>query len=99
MYSVSYMYGYCLITRIIIDCTVNNSVVIAVYNNQLMIMQIKLFALLLLVIIFTDAVEVTNEGINFPKIPHLLAKVQQLEAKIMVRTNIRNTRETTDMQT
>ena len=51
------------------------------------------------IIIFTDAVEVTEEDINSPLVSHLLAKVQQLESKIMVRSNTRNTRQTTEKPT
>ena len=59
-------------------------------------MRIKIFTLLFVVILLTDAVEVTDEDINSPLVSYLLAKVQRLEAKMMVRPNIRNTRQTTD---
>ena len=49
--------------------------------------------LLFFVISFTDAVEVIDEDINSPLISYLLAKVQQLEAKMIVKPNVRNTRE------
>jgi len=50
------------------------------------------FVLSLFVAIFlTDAIEVTDEDINSPLVSYLLAKLQQLESKIMVRPNIRNT--------
>ena len=42
---------------------------------------------------FADAVEVTNEDINSPLVSYLLAKVQRLEAKMMAKPNVRNTRE------
>ena len=45
------------------------------------------------VILLTDAVEVTDEDINSPLVSYLLAKVQRLEAKMMAKPNIRNTRE------
>ena len=45
------------------------------------------------VILLTDAVEVTNEDINSPLVSYLLAKVQRLEAKMMAKPNVRNTRE------
>ena len=45
------------------------------------------------VIYLTDAVEVTDEDINSPLISYLLAKVQRLEAKMMAKPNVRNTRE------
>ena len=62
--------------------------------------KMKIFTLLMFVIIFlTDAVEVTDEDINSPLVSYLLAKVQRLESKIMVRPNNRNTRETTDKPT
>ena len=51
------------------------------------------------IIIFTDAVEVTDEDINSPLVSYLLAKVQRLESQIMVRSNIRNTRQTTEKPT
>ena len=51
------------------------------------------------VIFFTDAVEVTDEDINSPLVSYLLAKLQQLESKIMVRPNIRTTRQTTQKPT
>ena len=63
-------------------------------------MKIKIFTLSFYIIIFlTDAVEVTDEDINSPLVSYLLAKVQRLEAKMMVRPNIRNTRQTTDKPT
>ena len=52
------------------------------------------FVLSLFVIVFlTDAVEVTDEDINSPLVSYLLAKVQRLEAKMMAKPNVRNTRE------
>ena len=54
---------------------------------------------LLVVIFLTDAVEVTDEDINSPLASYLLAKVQRLESKVMVRPNIRNTRQTTEKPT
>jgi len=60
----------------------------------------KIFALLIFTIIFlTDAVEVTNEDINSPLVSYLLAKLQQLESKIMVRPNSRTTRKVTQRST
>ena len=65
-----------------------------------MIMKNKVFTLTLLaIILLTDAVEVTDEDINSPLVSYLLAKVQRLESKIMVRPNIRNTRQTTEKPT
>ena len=62
-----------------------------------MIMKVEIVTLLLFVVIFlTDAVEATDEDINSPLVSYLLAKLQRLEAKMMVRPNIRNTRQTTD---
>ena len=59
-------------------------------------MRINIFgALCFVAFILTDAAEVTNEDINSPLVSYLLAKVQQLESKIMVRQSIRNARETT----
>ena len=59
-----------------------------------MVMKIEIFALSLFVIVFlTDAVEVTNEDTNSPLVSYLLAKVQRLEAKMMAKPNVRNTRE------
>ena len=52
-----------------------------------------LLLILFLVILFTDAVEVTDEDINSPLVSYLLAKVQRLEAKMMAKPNVRNTRE------
>ena len=61
---------------------------------------IKIFTLFLFIVIFyTDAMEVTDEDINSPLVSYLLAKVQRLESKIMVRPNIRNTRQTTEKPT
>ena len=52
------------------------------------------FALSFLVVIFlTDAVGVTDEDTSSPLVSYLLAKVQRLEAKMMARPNVRNTRE------
>ena len=48
---------------------------------------------LLLFIFLTDAVEVTDEDTNSPLVSYLLAKVQRLEAKMMAKPNVRNTRE------
>ena len=63
-------------------------------------MKIKTFILLLFFVIsLTDAVEVTDEDINSPLVSYLLAKVQRLESKIMVRPNIRNIRQTTEKPT
>ena len=63
-------------------------------------MRINIFgALCFVAFILTDAAEVTNEDINSPLVSYLLAKVQQLESKIMVRQSIRNARETTDRPT
>ena len=66
-----------------------------------MIMKKNISILLLCVSFFflTDAVEVTDEDINSPLVSYLLAKVQRLESKIMVRPNIRNTRQTTEKPT
>ena len=63
-------------------------------------MKIKTFILLLFIaVFFTDAAEITNDDINSPLVSYLLAKLQRLESKMMVRPNIRNTRETTDKPT
>ena len=51
------------------------------------------------VFISTYTVEVSDEDINSPLVSYLLAKVEQLESKMMVRLNVRNTRETTDKPT
>ena len=48
---------------------------------------------LFLYIFLTDAVEVTDEDTNSPLVSYLLAKVQRLEAKMMAKPNVRNTRE------
>ena len=45
-----------------------------------------------------DAAEL-NKDINSPLVSYLLAKVQRLQSKIMVRPNIRNTRQTTEKPT
>ena len=63
-------------------------------------MKVQIFILSLFIVIFlTDTVEVTDEDINSPLVSYLLAKVQRLEAKMMVRPSIRNTRQTTDKPT
>ena len=60
-------------------------------------MKSKILILPLFFFIFlTNAAEISNEDINFPLLSYLLAKVQRLEAKNMVRPNIRNTRQTTE---
>ena len=60
----------------------------------------KIFILSIFIVIFlTDAMEVTDEDINSPLVSYMLAKLQRLESKIMVRPNIRNTRQTTDKPT
>ena len=54
----------------------------------------KIFLLILFSVIYlTAAVEVTDEDINSPLVSYLLAKVQRLEAKVMAKPNVRNTRE------
>ena len=63
-------------------------------------MRINIFALLYFaIIIFTDSAEVTAKDEESPLVSYLLAKVQQLEAKMMIRPNTRNTRQTTDKPT
>ena len=63
-------------------------------------MKTSIFGLSLFAVIFlTHAVEVTNEDINSPLVSYLLGKVQRLEAKMMAKPNVRNTRETTDKPT
>ena len=52
-----------------------------------------LLLILLSLFFFTGAVEVTDEDINSPLVSYLLAKVQRLEARIMAKPNVRNTRE------
>jgi len=73
-----------------------NCVQAAVYQLEEMILSaIKavFFNFSLLAVIFlTDAVEVTDEDINSPLVSYLLAKLQQLESKVMVRLNIRTTK-------
>ena len=54
----------------------------------------KIFFLTVLsIILLTNAVEVTDEDITSPLVSYLLAKVQQLEARMMAKPNVRNTRE------
>ena len=63
-------------------------------------MKTKIFTLSLFVIIFlTDAMKVTDEDIDSSLVTYLLAKVQRLESKMMAKSNIRKTRETTDKPT
>ena len=63
-------------------------------------MKARILALsLFMLICLTDAVEVTDENIDSPLVSYLLAKVQRLESQIMVRPNIRNTRQTTEKPT
>ena len=63
-------------------------------------MKMKILILPLFLYIFlTNAAEISNEDINSPLVSYLLAKVQRLEAKMMVRPSIRNTRQTTDKPT
>ena len=53
----------------------------------------KILILILFSVIFLiDAVEVTDEDVNSPLVSYLLAKVQRLEAKMMAKPNVRNTR-------
>ena len=60
----------------------------------------KIFTLSFFVVIFlSEAADVTNKDIKSPLVSYLLAKVQRLESKIMVRPNIRNTRQTTEKPT
>ena len=53
----------------------------------------KTLLLLYFLLFLTDAVEVTDEETNSPLVSYLLAKVQRLEARMMARSNVRNTRE------
>jgi len=53
----------------------------------------KILLALFSIIIFAGAVEVTDEDINSPLVSYLLTKVQRLEAKMMAKPNVRNTRE------
>ena len=63
-------------------------------------MRINIFATLyFVIIILTDAAEVADKDNDSPLVSYLLAKVQQLESRIMVRPNTRNTRQTTDKPT
>ena len=54
-----------------------------------LMMKIVIFAMLISPIFFTDAVEVSDDDINSPLVSYLLAKLQQLESKIMVRPKSR----------
>ncbi|XP_065907801.1 uncharacterized protein [Dysidea avara] len=64
-------------------------------------MKLTVFVVLLFAVSFflTDAVEVTDDDKNSPLVSYLLAKLQQLESKIIVRPNIRTTRQTTQKPT
>ena len=54
----------------------------------------KAILLMLFFLFFlTDAVEVTDEDTNSPLVSYLLAKVQRLEAKMMAKPGVRNTKE------
>ena len=56
--------------------------------------KMKYFLLILFsAILLAGAVEVTNEDINSPLVSYLLAKVERVEAKMMAKPNVRNTRE------
>ena len=57
------------------------------------------FVLCFVIIIYTDAVETTDEDIDSSLVSYLLAKLQRLESRIMARPNIRNTRQTTNKPT
>ena len=62
------------------------------YTTDRFKMKICLF-ILFFMIFLTDAVEVNDEDTNSPLVSYLLAKVQRLEAKVMTKPNVRNTRE------
>ena len=64
-------------------------------------MKIAIVLVLLGAVLFlTSAVELIDEDANSPLVSYLLAKLQQqLESKIMVKPNIRNTRQTTEKPT
>jgi len=51
--------------------------------------------------LLVDAVRIADEDIESPLVSYLLAKLQRLESKIMVRPNIRSrkTRQTTEKPT
>ena len=54
----------------------------------------KILILILFSIILSDAFpEAGDEDVNSPLISHLLTKIQQLEAKVIVKPSVRNTRE------
>ena len=53
----------------------------------------KVLLLLYFLFFFTDAVEITDEDTDSPLVSYLLAKVQRLEARMMAKPNVRNTRE------
>ena len=60
-------------------------------------MKIEVYTLLLFTtFILTDAVEITSED---PLVSYLLARIQQLESKIMVRPNTRDTNEVVEKST
>ena len=59
----------------------------------LVLLNMKALLLLFFLFFFTNAVEVTDEDTNSPLVSYLLAKVQRLEARMMAKPNVRNTRE------
>ena len=52
-----------------------------------------IFLIMFSLTFLTNAVEVTDEDINSPLVFYLLAKVQRLEAKMMAKLNVKNTRQ------
>jgi len=68
-------------------------------TNRSTAMNVKIFGLILSFTVLAQAVEVTDKDINSPLVSYLLAKLQQLESKIMVRPNSRTTREVTQRST
>ena len=62
---------------------------------KILVLSVLYFA----IIIFTDAVDVTDEDIDSPLISHLYTKLWQLESKMMARPNSRNTRQITEKPT
>ena len=52
----------------------------------------KIILVLFAVVLFTDATMFSNDDVDYPLVSYLLAKVQQLESKMMARPNAYNTR-------
>ena len=69
-------------------------------NYYIGIMKTKMFSLFsLITFLITDAAEVTYDDINLPLVSYLLARIEQLESKMMEKPSIKKTSELIEKST